>query len=194
MKLDFNTPIPAVLMSVIFNACAPMQQQSQSLASSGGNESARDAELELAIVSEVNRVRSRAGLESLSRDSKLDLLARRHSRYMVSNQNQLDLGCADISHAGKEGRQVAAYRLYGYEYCDENVASFTVSGGPKQTAESVGQLWKRHPNSKKRVTTSMFNRTGISVIQGSEGHYFATQIFGKKSSYSNELNRRFAGY
>ena len=181
-------------MSAILNACAPMQEQSQPPASSGSNKVARHGELERAIVSEVNRIRSEAGLTPLRRDPNLDFLARRHSRYMVSNQSQLDLGGADISYAGKEGRQLAAYRLYGYEYCDENVASFTVSGGPEQTAESVGQLWKRHPNSKKRVTTSMFNRTGISVIQGSEGHYFATQIFGKKSSYSNELNRRFAGY
>lgn len=181
-------------MSAILNACAPMQEQSQPPASSGSNKVARHGELERAIVSEVNRIRSEAGLTPLRRDPNLDLLARRHSRYMVSNQSQLDLGGADISYAGKEGRQLAAYRLYGYEYCDENVASFTVSGGPEQTAETVAELWEEHPDPKKPVTMAVFNRTGVSVMQGSGGHYFVTQIFGKKSSYPDELIRRVAGY
>lgn len=181
-------------MSAILNACAPMQEQSQPPASSGGNNVARRGELERDIVSEVNRIRSGAGLTPLRRDPNLDLLARRHSRYMVSNQSELDLGSSDVSHAGKEGRQLAAYRLYGYEYCDENVASFTVSGGPRQTAETLAELWEGRADPKKPVNMAVFNHTGISVMQGSGGHYFVTQIFGKKSSYPDELIRRVAGY
>jgi hypothetical protein len=39
----------------------------------------------------------------------------------------------------------------------------------------------------------MLNRTGISVTKGSDGYYFVTQIFARKSPYPHEPMRRIGG-
>lgn len=194
MKTKLLTTSSAAIMAALLNACAPVQDQPKPSVSSGKDVIADEPALEQAIIRRVNDIRSRSNLSTLARDQDLDRLARMHSRYMKSNQAKLELGGADTSYAGREGRQYAAYRLYCCDYSDENVASFTVSGSPQQTAEAVVKLWEDLPNNKEPMTLPMLNRTGISVTKGSDGYYFVTQIFARKSPYPHEPMKRIGGH
>ncbi len=150
---------------------------------------ADESALEAAVVDRVNCFRASVKSAELCRDADLDRLARLHSRYMRNNQAKLELGGADTSYAGEEGRRFAAYRLYGFDDSSENVASFKLSSTPVKTAEAILQMWKEKPNNLKPMENGLWNRTGISIQRGADGYYFVTQIFGWKSPFTSGRSR-----
>jgi uncharacterized protein YkwD len=211
MKPQVVTIVGTAIAVVAMLSCAPNQSLMSPVGSSGkagltvrsaGNSAGSacagsswkagtsdESALEAALVDRVNRFRDSVKATELSRDADLDRLARLHSHYMRTNQAKLELGGADTSYAGQEGRRFAAYRLYGYDDSSENVASCKLSSTPAKTAEAILQLWKGKPNNIGPMKDGLWNRTGISIQRGADGYYFVTQIFGWKSPYMLERSR-----
>lgn len=141
------------------------------------------------IFSQINSKRTSNGRSALTRDSYLNSLAQTHANYMAQKQM--------ISH-DNNGYRWQQMQNNGYTAYGENVANgisgnvYASCNGPLLSvpntnagiAKLMVDMWFTYDSCqnwghKINILNSIYNRTGIGVAKGTNGYYYACQIFGR---------------
>ncbi|GAA1646139.1 CAP domain-containing protein [Georgenia ruanii] len=124
------------------------------------------AQLEAAIVAQVNAYRAANGVAPLTRNSGIDSVARGWS------QNQADRGT--MSHNPRYADQMPA----GASAWAENVAylqGYSVS----EMAKVFVDDWIGSPGHRRNILDANMTHTGVGIAQNAAGEVYATQNFGR---------------
>ena len=131
------------------------------------------------IVEGTNAFRKAQGLAGVKTQAELASAAEEFARYMAKT--------GKYGHTA-DGRQPSARAAaQGYEYCivSENIAYQFRTGGydsAAQLSELFVEGWKHSPEHRKNMVDAAVTQTGVGVARGSEGRYFAVQMFGRPKS------------
>lgn len=113
----------------------------------------------------VNAERARRGLAPMRFDSRLALVAQRHSEDQAARR-QMSHRSGDGSDAGVRLRRAG----YGWSSWAENVAYGQTS------AASVMNAWMNSPPHRANILSTLTD-TGVGVAVGSDGRWYWTQVF-----------------
>jgi uncharacterized protein YkwD len=119
--------------------------------------------MENSILNQINSYRQTKGLPPLVADPQLSVAARSRSGDQAQKQK--------MSHDGFQ----ESVKDLGLRGSAENVAMNKGMGDP--ASQSV-EGWIKSPGHHKNLTGD-YTKTGIGVVQGSDGAYYFTQLFGK---------------
>lgn len=119
--------------------------------------------METSILNQINSYRQTKGLPPLVADPQLSAAARARSGDQAQKQK--------MSHDGFQ----ESVKDLGLRGSAENVAMNKGVGDP--ASQSV-QGWINSPGHHKNLTGD-YTKTGIGVVQGADGAYYFTQLFGK---------------
>lgn len=146
--------------------------QAMAKGSSGGGS------VEALVAQSINGQRRSAKQSSLTLDSRLSALARKHSQYLSQNTGDNGLYRKGIGHANSDQR-FAASRQFGYGRCGENVYAgrFTDTN----TAQRVVNAWL-NSSGHRRNMLGQWDSVGIGIVKAGNGAVFATAIFAAKGS------------
>jgi uncharacterized protein YkwD len=129
----------------------------------------RDTTLEELVLREVNALRARQGMHSLSPSSTLSRAAVFHTRSMAS--------AGYFSHTSNDGTPFSKRltRFYaarsGVWTVGENLAMF---GGAAPTAKAIVEAWMASPGHRANLLRPQFREAGIAVFH----HPAASGVFG----------------
>jgi uncharacterized protein YkwD len=118
----------------------------------------------------INQYRSSINLPILELDEKISQLAREHSDAMANKK--IPLGNCGFK---ERIRKIALF--VPNKAASENVASYE---GNLVSEEIVVQFWLKSAKHRKTIQDD-YNLTGIGIAKNSDGVYYFTQIFIKKS-------------
>ncbi|KAF0219460.1 MAG: allergen V5/Tpx-1-like [Geobacteraceae bacterium] len=153
-----------LLLSIQQTCAAPVAQS----ASQRDNKST--AELEQGIFEGINRVRQTNGLNPLKQSADLQKLARAQSRDMAEN--------GYMGHVDSRGRDLKARlkdaKITGWREIGENVAR---AFGYERIDEEMVKGWLRSKTHRANIMSREFDSTGVGVVKGSDGYFYAAQIF-----------------
>jgi len=123
--------------------------------------------LERSLHRRVDEYRTSRGLPPLAFNSKMTELAREHSRDMARRGR--------IDHQGYNTRIAALRNSGAASTATENVAH--TRGAPDVT-RSMLQYWINSPPHRSNMTRAEDRKSGVGFAQGSDGSWYATQLFG----------------
>jgi uncharacterized protein YkwD len=139
----------AVLLAVPARAAAPASVSA-------------DTELQSAVLTKINAVRSAHGLAALKPSIRLDRAAAGHSRAMATY--------GFFAHESRDGtafwkRIAQSYPAKGYRYWTVG-ETLLYSSGPIDAAEAVS-LWMQSPPHRKVLLARNWREAGISAVRAS---------------------------
>lgn len=133
-------------------------------------ESYSATQIEDAILSQVNRVRSEHGLGALRMNPQLQQAARSHSEQMA-RQNF-------FSHVDPKGKDVVdriqSQGVTGFRSVGENIF---VGQNLANLVESVIQGWMTSPGHKRNLLSSEYREVGTGVAVSDKQKVYATQVY-----------------
>ena len=133
-------------------------------------ESYSATQIEDAILSQVNRVRSERGLDLLRADPQLQQAARSHSEQMA-RQNF-------FSHVDPKGRDVVARiqseGVTGFKSVGENIF---VGQNLANLVDSVIQGWMASPGHQRNLLSSEYREVGTGVAVSNKQKIYVTQVY-----------------
>lgn len=139
------------------------------VATADGRATQGTAELEVALLEQVNAVRASHHLIPLRRAAELDRVAKAHSLDMVRRNY--------LSHHDPEGGspvdRVSRGGLEGFTLVAENLG---MTDHPDPNAEIVSR-WLQSPDHRRNLLAPPFNHTGIGIARGRNGSLVYTQVY-----------------
>lgn len=127
-------------------------------------------QLELAVFTEVNRVRLEHGLAALRSSDLLHRAARGHSEQMVSGNF--------FAHIDKNGRDVVdRLRVQGMEEFRSAGENIYMGRNISNLVESVVQGWLQSPGHRKNLLSPNYQETGVGIALGDKGRVYVTQVY-----------------
>ena len=139
--------------------------------------------VEALIVEQTNAFRRGQGLAPVHPEGRLTASARYFADYMAHHGR--------FAHDA-DGREPGARASHhGYEYClvAENIAyqqSSADFGTAELTTRNV-EGWKASPGHRRNMLSPHATDTGVAVARGTNGRYYAVQMFGRPKSASIEF-------
>ncbi len=128
------------------------------------------AQLEQGIFAEINRVRQTRGLHPLKPSADLQGLARAQGRDMAVN--------GYIGHVDSRGRdlkgRVKDAKIWGWREVGENVAR---AFGYERVDDAIVRGWLKSKAHRANIMSGRFESTGVGVLRGKDGYFYAVQIF-----------------
>lgn len=154
-----------LLISATLCSCVPPPRET-----GVDSDHASVTEMETRMFNQINRERQKSGLGSLQHSARLQELARSQSRDMAQHHY--------LAHVDSQGRDLqarfAAARLENWRTIGENVAR---SMGYDHNDEVMVKGWLNSKHHRDNIMNGEYEATGMGVIQGADGIYYATQIF-----------------
>lgn len=134
------------------------------------DESAQRAQLEVALLAEVNELRQRFHLIPLQRAEDLDGVARGHSDDMARRNF--------MSHVTPEGAnpvdRMHRAGVGGFTLAAENLGRTDVLSAP---AREIVRAWLESSAHRENLLAPHFNTTGIGVTRAPDGGLLFTQVY-----------------
>ena len=125
-----------------------------------------------------NEFRSQEGKQAVVVNAKLLAAARYFAGYLAKT--------GKFSHEADGSNPAARAKQHGYDYCivSENIAyEFSSTGfATRELAQGFVEGWKSSPGHRKNMLDPDVTETGVAVVAGKPGHYYAAQIFGRPIS------------
>lgn len=115
----------------------------------------------------VNQARTSMKRGALTRDPRLDSLAREHASQVAAKGKN--------NHEGFQNRFSRAHQLTGTRVFSENVHG--VSAGP-DPARRLVEAWLGSKTHRTNIENRLWNRTGIGTHTDDSGTIWAVQVFG----------------
>lgn len=129
-----------------------------------------------------NVERTRRGVKSLNRNSKLHRAAKKHSKYMMRHRY--------LGHSGPNGNEPwdrARSEGYAWYVIGENVFHYPHSCGhsDRRTARLMVDGWMHSPEHRENILNRAYTDIGVAVVRNlPKGKtYYATSVFGMGESY-----------
>lgn len=120
------------------------------------------------LLSNVNRVRRRYGLQPLGRVKFLDYVAAKHARSMAKRRT--------CDHWGFTVRAKWIQEKMGLGYVAENCYKFPGTKYTRHKAHGMLKGWMKSPGHRENILNPEMRRTGIG-IRVSKRYIYAVQIF-----------------
>ncbi len=147
-------------------AAAEPSEVAASSGEAGGAETPSElAEIEAAVLEQINAYRQEQGLKPLATNDAIRGQSREHSSAMAQ-------GTAPVSHQGFDGRVEAIAKSVAYRSAAENVA---YNEGYADPGEQAVQGWIESPGHLENIRGD-YDLTGVGVARDGQAYYF-TQIF-----------------
>jgi uncharacterized protein YkwD len=130
------------------------------------------------IVAHANDYRRGEGRGEVTQNTKLNDAARQLAEFMART--------GKFAHDADGKRPWDRALQHGYQYCliSENIA-YQYSSKGFSTAELAEKLfagWKSSPGHRKNMLEQLVEETGIAVVRGDSGRFYAVQMFGRPRS------------
>ncbi len=156
--------LPATVVILVFASAAAAQTQSDI-------DKARDG-----IFEGINKLRAKADVPALKRNSVLDDVAQKHAENMAKQDK--------LSHKLDDKMNKERCEDAGYKYLTlaENLGEATPGSGrytPAKVVTLVVPGWDKSPGHHKILMMPEFEETGIGMAQTKNGRWYVVQVFGK---------------
>ena len=127
------------------------------------------------VLSLVNEQRGRNGARPLTRDERLEEAAAYIASYMARTGR--------LDHAADGTTPAERVKARGYAYCNvsENIGfEYNSRGFATDTlARNFVDGWRNSPTHRANMLDPVVSQTGVAVIRGTKGEYFAVQVFAR---------------
>jgi len=127
------------------------------------------AQLESALLEQVNAVRTERHLVPLHRSEHLDAVARAHSLDMAARHY--------VAHQSPEGAnaltRLEQARVSGFSLAAENIGATNRSGANQEIVSS----WLASTIHRNNLLAPVFNTTGIGIARAPDGRLIYTQLY-----------------
>ncbi len=129
----------------------------------------------------VNNYRKQNGLPPLQHHAGLTQIARGHSNFMASNNNNFKLEGKKISHYGFQSRSRYAQERHGLGSVAENVAAGWGTG--QKGVRGALKGWKNSPGHNRTMLGKQWEVSGVGIRADENGELWFTQLFAVKQPH-----------
>lgn len=156
-----------LLISLLLSSCAAQRIPSAPV---NMTEKPAIAAMEESIHQQINAVRRKNGLRPLTFSPRLREIARSQSSDMAEHRY---LGHVDSKKRDLKAR-FAQFKVEDWREIGENVAR---SFGYDRNDEVMVKGWLKSPPHRANIMKKEYDSTGVGVVRGADGVYYATQVF-----------------
>ena len=160
------------MRSLCFLLALPFVAAAPAVAQHGSPDPEEVAELAVRLT---NEFRAQEGRQRVASNARLLDAARYFADYMAKTGR--------FGHEADGATPAARAKQHGYDYCvvSENIAYEYSSAGfaTRELAQGFVEGWKRSPGHRRNMLDPDVTETAVAVAQGTPGHYYAAQLFGR---------------